>query len=391
MPSVAMGYLAVMVAAVFFGSNFVPVKRYETHDGMYYQWVMCSGVWMVGLFIQMVLFASPPTTDGSWGPDGIWNATDPNMPPGTANPMWLTGRPDAYSVKFMPMACLGGVLWATGNTMSVDIINRIGLSLGILIWGSANMLMGWATGIFGLFTGHADHFAPHTDHATLNYVGVGCAVLALSLYTQVKSGEPSREKLLNTPSSTQPLSAQSALANEAPDVDLLAPPAPEPNHKDSASSKAIGIVMAIVAGLLFGNTFTPPEVLRKNHHGPAQSLDYVFSHYTGIFATSTVWFILYCAYMRGSPRINPRLTLPGLLSGVMWGIAQACWFIANDALSVTVAFPIITSGPGIVSAMWGVFVFGEIRGARNYAVLGAAIFFALIGCVLIGMSSPIGS
>lgn len=178
---------------------------------------------------------------------------------------------------------------------------------------------------------------------------------------------------------------------------------------------------AIVAGLLFGNTFTPPEVLRKNHHGPAQSLDYVFSHYTGIFATSTVWFILYCAYMRGSPRINPRLTLPGLLSGVMWGIAQACWFIANDALSVTVAFPIITSGPGIVSAMWGgaraevrrdawadparmqltslacrcvrgaVFVFGEIRGARNYAVLGAAIFFALIGCVLIGMSSPIGS
>ena len=63
--------------------------------------------------------------------------------------------------------------------MSVQIINRIGLSMGILIWGSANMLTGWATGIFGLFTGHADHFAEGTDHATLNYIGVALAVLPL--------------------------------------------------------------------------------------------------------------------------------------------------------------------------------------------------------------------
>ena len=78
--------------------------------------------------------------------------------------------------------------------------------------------------------------------------------------------------------------------------------------------------------------------------------------------------------------------LPAVLSGLMWGVAQTCWFIANDALSVAVAFPIITSGPGIVSAMWGIFVFGEIRGTRNYAVLSIAIALALAGCVLIGLS-----
>ena len=33
--SEALGYLAVLIATVFFGSNFVPVKRYETFDGMY--------------------------------------------------------------------------------------------------------------------------------------------------------------------------------------------------------------------------------------------------------------------------------------------------------------------------------------------------------------------
>ena len=90
--------------------------------------------------------------------------------------------------------------------------------------------------------------------------------------------------------------------------------------------------------------------------------------------------------MRSAPRINPRVILPGMLSGLMWATAQTCWFIANDALSVSVAFPIITSGPGIVSALWGVLVFGEISGTRNYVVLCSAIVLALTGCTMIGMS-----
>ena len=122
------------------------------------------------------------------------------------------------------------------------------------------------------------------------------------------------------------------------------------------------------------------------HLGPAAPLDYVFSHFTCIFGASSFYFVCYLIYMRSSPRINARITLPALVSGVMWAIAQTCWFVANDALSVSVAFPIITSGPGIVSAMWGVFVFGEVRGCRNYIVLMLAIALALTGCVLIGLS-----
>ena len=46
----------------------------------------------------------------------------------------------------------------------------------------------------------------------------------------------------------------------------------------------------------------------------------------------------------------------------------------------------MTSGPGIVSAAWGVFVFHEIQGKRNFAILATAILLALAGCVLIGVS-----
>ena len=179
-----MGYLEVLIASVFFGSNFVPVKRYETHDGMYYQWVMCAAIWMTGLFVQLLVFSAPSLLGD---PDAIgasdkWAQMD-------EHDRIITGRPDPYSVKFIPVAALGGFLWATGNTLSVPVINMIGLSLGLLIWGSANMLMGWATGMFGLVTGgKGDQLA----HPTLNYVGVALAVIALGMYTQIKASEQTK-------------------------------------------------------------------------------------------------------------------------------------------------------------------------------------------------------
>lgn len=76
------------------------------------------------------------------------------------------------SPKFHPFAMIGGVIWATGNFTSCDslfkrqssvalimdadrfsagnlaavpVIKSIGLGLGILIWGSSSLMMGWAS------------------------------------------------------------------------------------------------------------------------------------------------------------------------------------------------------------------------------------------------------
>ena len=40
---------------------------------------------------------------------------------------------------------------AVGNLMAVPIIKCIGISLGLLIWGATNMMIGWGTGTFGWF------------------------------------------------------------------------------------------------------------------------------------------------------------------------------------------------------------------------------------------------
>ena len=50
--------------------------------------------------------------------------------------------------------------------------------------------------------------------------------------------------------------------------------------------------------------------------------DYAFSHFTGIFVASTLYFIIYCAIKCNKPQIYPKIILPGLISGIMWGVAM---------------------------------------------------------------------
>ncbi|RMC13855.1 hypothetical protein DUI87_08938 [Hirundo rustica rustica] len=110
-----------------------------------------------------------------------------------------------------------------------------------------------------------------------------------------------------------------------------------------------------------------------------RDLDYVFAHFSGIFLTSTIYFLIYCAVRKNKPYVYPQAILPGFVSGVLWAIANCCWFLANHYLSAVVSFPIITAGPGLVAAMWGVLVFKEIKGLKNYVLLSVSFCIILAG------------
>ncbi|ELV12723.1 Transmembrane protein 144 [Tupaia chinensis] len=242
--NLAVGYAASCVAILLFGSNFIPLKKYDTGDGMFLQWVLCAAVWLVGLLVNLLL----------------------------------------HCPKFWPFAMLGGCIWATGNIAVVPIIKTIGLGLGILIWGSFNALTGWASSRFGWFGMEAEE----VSSPLLNYIRAGLAVVSL----------------------------------------------------------------AVASGILYGSTFVP-VIYIKDHSRRNDSmyagaseydLDYVFAHVSGIFLTSTIYFLAYCAAMRNSPKLYPEAVLPGFLSGVLWAVATCCWFVANHSLSAVVSFPIITTG-----------------------------------------------
>ena len=53
------------------------------------------------------------------------------------------------------------------------------------------------------------------------------------------------------------------------------------------------------------------------------AIDYTFGLFTGILMTSTFYFVTYAIYKRNKPVLYPKIILPGLVSGIMWGIATS--------------------------------------------------------------------
>uniref|UniRef100_A0A3B1JPJ0 Transmembrane protein 144a n=1 Tax=Astyanax mexicanus TaxID=7994 RepID=A0A3B1JPJ0_ASTMX len=331
------GFVSCAVSVVFYGSNFVPVKKIDTGDGMFFQWVLCAAIWTVSLVANIIL----------------------------------------RSPKFWPLAMLGGAIWSTGNITVVPIVKTIGLGLGLLIWASFNLLMGWASSRFGWFGIEAETVAK----PTLNYCGAGLCLLSAIVFFFVKT-----DVQRPTTSEETPLLVDSVrLFFFFFPIKIFYPI----NHDN-----ILGSVMAVVAGILYGSSFIPVLYI-KNHtddpggpyYGASQfDLDYVFAQFSGIFLTSTVYFSIYCAFKKNKPQVFPKAVLPGFISGVMWGVATCCWFMANHYLSAVVSFPIITTVPGLIATLWGVLLFKEVKGLRNYLVLVLAFCLVLTGALLTAFS-----
>ena len=74
-----------------FGTNFIPIKQFKTGDGVFFNFVLCTGIWVVGLIVNLIRHE---------------NGAEP---------------------QFEPLAMLGGAIWATGNVAVVALIKCLGL------------------------------------------------------------------------------------------------------------------------------------------------------------------------------------------------------------------------------------------------------------------------
>lgn len=46
-----LGFGALCISILFFGSNFLPVKQFETGDGMFFQLILTTAIWTVGFVV----------------------------------------------------------------------------------------------------------------------------------------------------------------------------------------------------------------------------------------------------------------------------------------------------------------------------------------------------
>jgi uncharacterized membrane protein YdcZ (DUF606 family) len=406
--SLSTGLTAVAACILLFGVFPLPTKAYRTGDGVLFQFFMCCGIFVVGIVTHFV--------------------------------QCRTGRNEGFPLdvvqpscpQFEPMSAIGGAIWCTSNMLLVPLVKCIGVGLCMMVWGMAEMIAGWATGRFGLFGLAAE---PVTSDV-LNSAGVALALLSLVILAAVQpalsdggGGETTTrvpaDKVALLEVETEMDAAGAAAAGGDRSAPLLppAPPSEQAVVNDPAAAAAAaaahfdehgydvtvyltarqkrvgGILFSLVAGLLSGSTFTAPEyvvdsVLR--YSGPLAGspfpgasttlLDHVYSHFTGIFLASAVYFFLYCVVSRNRPWISAPLLLPSFISGVTWGLAMVSWFVANENLSIVISFPMVTLGPGLVNVLIGCVVFKEIEGSRNYLLLGSATLIFLGASILISLS-----
>ncbi|KHJ89480.1 hypothetical protein OESDEN_10693 [Oesophagostomum dentatum] len=122
---------------------------------------------------------------------------------------------------------------------------------------------------------------------------------------------------------------------------------------------------------------------------PADVSSYFFSFCIGALLTSTVIMMIYSGVRRNRPFVNPELTLPSISAGIIYAIATYTFFLANQHLDQTIAYPILSKAPGIVVSLWAVFLFREIKGCRDLTALVVGICVTVTGILLIFISKVI--
>ncbi|RNA06597.1 transmembrane protein -like [Brachionus plicatilis] len=296
--------------------------------------------------------------------------------------LFLIGSSVFYGSNYLPtgdgmffqlILCIAiwTVGFVTGNVNTVPIIRTIGIGLGLIIWCSLELIIGWATARFGFFG--LDANVPSS--LSMNYIGIVLALISFIFYIFVKS-ETSKNQVdsVDLTNSTQVLKD-----SDVRQSDFF-------GRLNSVKKRIVGISLAAISGILYGQSNTPVLYTAQIHESK-NYLDYVLSYYTGILLASLGYFVIYSALKKNKPIVYPQVILPGLLSGWMWGVANVCYFLATNALNQAISFPISTCGPPIVASFCGIVLYKEIKGKRNLIILGAGFSVAIAASILIGLST----
>ncbi|MBI4016020.1 MAG: hypothetical protein HY362_04870 [Candidatus Aenigmarchaeota archaeon] len=215
---------------------------------------------------------------------------------------------------------LSGVLWAIANIIAAIAVQRSGLSKSMPIWASIAMLLSFFIGL-GLGEG-------------LNVFGLAVAGIVLSI---------AGINIISFSGST------------------------------AGSSDKTGLVLAVIAGLIFGSYLLP---LKLSGIAPA---DFLFSMSLGILAFGWLAFII------KRPKIDKSYIGNGLLSGIIWNVANFSSLFVVVLLGISIGFP-ITQTSLLVAVLWGVLYFKEIKESNSIVKIIIGAILLIIGAFLLGFS-----
>jgi hypothetical protein len=169
----------------------------------------------------------------------------------------------------------------------------------------------------------------------MNYFGVGLCALSAIFYLFIKS----ETQPINTTSENEPLlrsrvTGYEAINEEIPIIEL-------PNESeyffdrlDPKVKRVLGTSLSIISGIFLALAYVPYlYIIDRYDNASKNSLDYVFSMYSGILLSSFFYFAIYCLFKRNRPFVNVESIFPAFINGWLWGLANCSFLFANTVLS----------------------------------------------------------
>ncbi|CAE7521151.1 tmem144A [Symbiodinium pilosum] len=415
------GLLCALCAALAFGVQYAPVKKYEIYDGVTFQWFMCAGILMVG-FVASIIFND-------------------------------FGMKDNECLLIIA----GGALWALSNYLVLPLVKLLGIGLGFSMYHFVNLMVGYLVGRFGLFG-----------------MDAGCALILVSFVIMVfvEGEHGNEERQPSTPIDLpQPMfqidtnyremyhrwrQGETRGAKDAPMLNALrttmfgysametgsnlkavggfalgpVPPKPragsatasaflddrhhvymprnasEPNMATSSGSgdivslesvpsgastpiggrprmaKLLGVALALFAGALAGVQSVPAAIYNQRHPN-ARPTVVVFPQCLGIYICSSFIYLAYAAVARASGWSIPHSAIrPPYFSGCIWAVGFSFMIVGISALGFSIGYTLDAVGPIVVASMLSIFVFKEISGPRQLLLYWLSFGLQFIGVVL---------
>lgn len=296
---------------------------------------------------------------------------------------------------FSPMGIISALLWVTGGMTGIFGIRNAGLAISVGTWSGVTVLVSF---LFGTIV-----FGERVYSVVVTLCGISMLLIGFAGMTYFSS-PPSTSNSdiisshddvvisVSTSDSSSNDIREPLLDDDSTDADI---------REDFESSRTImflgrewnrrtlGIIGAAADGLLGGSLLIPM------HYSSVKGIAYVISFAIGTAIVTAFYWILFFFYytqQTGSfssgydalPSMHIQTLLyPGVIAGATWSIGNIGNTTSVTYLGESVGMTIVQCQM-IVSGLWGIIWFGEIKGLRLITGWMCSALLTLGGMSLIG-------
>eukprot|EP00747_Dinoflagellata_sp_TGD_P169629 gnl/TRDRNA2_/TRDRNA2_199088_c0_seq1.p1 gnl/TRDRNA2_/TRDRNA2_199088_c0~~gnl/TRDRNA2_/TRDRNA2_199088_c0_seq1.p1 ORF type:complete len:354 (+),score=66.23 gnl/TRDRNA2_/TRDRNA2_199088_c0_seq1:118-1062(+) len=271
--------------------------------------------------------------------------------------------------RFTCWAFLSAFMGAIANMICVLVVDLLGVSVGQGLWSGSVALVAF---IDGLIEGQK------LGNTFLAAVGMSLLIFGIVGLAVTSGGTSNDDKEAKVAVAQQDVSA----------VDAEAALLGKQQSERSPARTIQGVLLALCVGILAGSMFVPLKEF-TDLEGENQIL---YSVPFGVGAMLSALALLFVhqllqifgvlAPLRWELR---RCFLPGLVSGVLWNFGNMCSIFAMlPPLGMAIGYP-LTQSCILVSGLWGIAYYKEIKGIRAVSRFFAFASVLLTGAAVLGV------